>query len=144
MCGRRALPLAAIVVAALTLAASAAARFDSAAAAGATVSSGTLAAPTGSAATQVSCRNNKPPQISIGWTASTSSFVTGYTIERGTTSGGPYTAIGSVSAASSSFADPSTTLAYSTRYYYVVVATFKAWTAGSSEASATTRSSTCK
>jgi len=76
--------------------------------------------------------------------ASTSSFVGGYTIYRSTTSGSGYTAIGSVSAATTSFTDPSTTLAYSMPYYYVVDSTYRAWTARSTQAQVTTLSKTCQ
>ena len=107
------------------------------------VSTATFAPPTGPSAVQVSCKNNKPPQISVSWTASASAFTTGYAIYRSTTSGGGYTQIGTVNASTATFTDPSTSLAYTTTYYYVVDATYQSWSARSSEASVTTLGKFC-
>jgi hypothetical protein len=45
--------------------------------------------------------------------------VTGYNIYRATTSGGPYTNVGSVGAGTTSFVDPTVSI---TTYFYVVTA----------------------
>jgi hypothetical protein len=129
----------------LGFASAALATFTSAASSGPmNLTSATLAAPTGPAAVELACANSKPAVISVSWTASTSSFTTGYTISRAATAGGPYTAIGTVSAGTTSFTDPSVTLAYSTAYFYVVDATYQSWTARSGQASVTTLSKLCK
>jgi hypothetical protein len=127
----------------LATAAAAFAGFAAGTSAGETISTATFAPPTGLSAAQVSCKNNKPPQISVSWTASASSFTTGYTIYRSTTSGSGYTQVGTVNASTTTFTDPSTTLAYSTTYYYVVDATVQSWSARSSEAQVTTLNSHC-
>ena len=57
--------------------------------------------------------------VYLTWAASTSSNVAGYQISRGTTSGGPYTLIGSVGN-TTSYMD--TTVVSGTTYYYVVAA----------------------
>jgi hypothetical protein len=140
--GRAVLSIVAGVVM-LATAAAAFAGFAAGTSAGETISTATFAPPTGPSAAQVSCKNNKPPQISVSWTASPSSFTTGYAIYRSTTSGSGYTQIGTVDASTTTFADPSTTLAYSTTYYYVVDATVQSWSARSSEAQVTTLNSHC-
>jgi hypothetical protein len=142
---RRRLLIALVLVPAAVLATAAAAYagFFSIASASQPVSTAAFQPATSVTATQVNCRNNQTPKLSVGWTASSSGFTTGYTIYRGTTSGGPYTSIGSVSAATTTFADPSTTLAYTQSYYYVVDATFLSWSSRSAEASIATLSNKC-
>jgi hypothetical protein len=107
------------------------------------VSSATLAPPTGTSATQINCRNNKPVQISVSWTATTSAFATGYTVRRATTSGGPYTTIGTTPIGTTSYTDLDPTLAYTTSYYYVVQATYQSWTGTSNQATVTTLNFKC-
>src|SRR5260370_26920118 len=68
-----------------------------------------LAAPTGVTATAASAS-----QINLTWTAVAGA--TSYTVQRGTTTGGPYATVGSV--ATTSFSD--TGLAAGTTYFYVV------------------------
>ncbi len=88
-----------------------------------------LASPTGVGASAAS-----PSEIDLTWTAV--SGATSYVVERATTSGGPYTTIGSPTSAH--FA--STGLAAATTYYYVVEAVDASGTSGpSGEASATTQ-----
>ena len=76
-----------------------------------------------------------PSQVDLSWTATVSTFATGYQVLRATTSGGPYTQIAAVVGR--------TTTAYSDTtaagtVYYVVRATFQSWTSASSgEATAT-------
>jgi hypothetical protein len=60
-----------------------------------------------------------PHTVSLTWTASISANVVGYQISRGTTSGGPYTLIGTVGN-TTSYTD--TTVVSGQTYYYVVAA----------------------
>jgi fibronectin type 3 domain-containing protein len=86
-------------------------------------------APTGLAATAASSS-----QINLSWTAS--SGATSYAILRSTTSGGPYSSVGT--ATTTSFSN--TGLAASTTYYYVVTASNGTCSSGNSaQASATTQ-----
>jgi hypothetical protein len=141
----RLLVLGAAVALALASASAALATFSSSAAGGPMgLSSATLAAPTSPSAAQVNCQKNKPVQISVSWTATSSGFATGYAIRRATTSGGPYSTVASVAISATSYTDASASLAYSTTYYYVVEATYQSWTADSSQSSVTTLSSSCK
>ena len=99
------------------------------------VSSATLAAPTGAAATTSACTKHDPTaiQVAVSWTATSSAFATGYTIMRGTSAGGPFSTVGNVSGRTTvTFTDTSGTMALSTNYYYVVVATFASWSSGNS------------
>ena len=56
--------------------------------------------------------------VTLSWTASPSNNVVGYNVYRGTTSGGPFANIASVSAASIGYTD--ITVVGGTTYYYVV------------------------
>ena len=84
------------------------------------ISTNTLAPPTGLAAS-VSGTN-----VTLTWTATPSSFASGYDVLRSTISGGPYTQIAQVT--------PRTTLTYvdstvtaGTTYYYVLRAYYQSW-----------------
>lgn len=83
--------------------------------------------PTGVTATPAS-----QTQINVSWTASAGA--TSYNILRSTTSGGPYTQVGT--SATTSF--PDTGLTCNTTYYYVVQAVGACTSANSAQASATT------
>ena len=99
------------------------------------VSSATLAAPTGAAATTSACTKHDPTtiQVAVSWTATSSAFASGYTIMRGNAAGGPFSTVGNVSGRTTvTFTDTSGTMALSTNYYYVVVATFASWSSGNS------------
>ena len=84
-------------------------------------------APTGVTATPASAS-----QINVSWTASAGAA--SYNVLRSTTSGGPYTQVGT--SATTSFAD--TGLACNTTYYYVVQAVGSCASGNSAQASATT------
>jgi bacillopeptidase F len=140
---RRPVLVALLAGAALATAAGALADFTTDLSASQTLATATLAPPTGTAAAQVSCKNNKPPQINVTWTPSASSFTSGYTIYRSTTDGSGYTQIGTTGSSGTSFTDPSTTLAYNTTYYYVVDAAAQSWSARSAQAQVTTLGSKC-
>ena len=61
------------------------------------------------------------PKVTLAWTQSTSTGVTGNNVYRGTVSGGPYTLITTTPhAPSTTYTD--TTVLSSTTYYYVVTA----------------------
>ncbi|HEX2027705.1 MAG TPA: hypothetical protein VHF25_06865 [Nitriliruptorales bacterium] len=77
------------------------------------------------------------PQVTVSWTA-TASPASGYSIRRSSTSGGPYTQVGTVSgAATTSFTD--TSVSSSRTYYYVVQSSASVWSsANSNQARATT------
>lgn len=93
-----------------------------------TFTTSTMAAPTGLAAA------GGATKIVLTWTATTTSYATGYNVLRGTASGGPYTQIAQVT--------PRTATTYTDSpaagtYYYVLQAYFQNWTsANSSQASA--------
>lgn len=140
---RRSLGLCVSSIVVLAAAATAAAALTNSVSASQTIATATLAAPTGLAVNQISCKKNSPPQIALSWTPSTSSFTSGYTIYRTTTSGTGYTQIGTTNSSTSSFTDPSTTLGYTTTYYYVVDATYQSWSARSAQSSVTTLSKQC-
>ena len=95
-------------------------------------SSNVPAAPSGLNATAVSSS-----QINLAWTDN-STNETGFILARATVSGGPYADIAILAANSTSYAN--TSLAASTTYYYVVRATnVSAFSANSTQASATTQ-----
>jgi hypothetical protein len=108
-----------------------------------TVSSGAILAPTNATAAQVNCRVNKSPEANLTWTASSSSYVTSYSVERSTSSNGSYTVLGSVSASKTSYTDGES-LAYSTTYYYRVSAVYRSWEATSSVSTLKTLNKTCQ
>jgi len=74
-----------------------------------------LAPPTNLTAT------NGTNSVALNWTASVSAATTGYTVLRGTTTGGPYTPLPGGTTVGTSFTD--NTAASPNTYFYVVVAT---------------------
>jgi hypothetical protein len=136
--------LAGTVVVALAAASIAAAQFTASLGGGSmNLSSSTLAAPTGVTPTQTNCRNNKPVEITVTWTATASAYATGYTVERATTSGGPFSTIGTVAIGTTTYVDTAPVLAYTTSYYYRVQSTYLSWTAASTQGAVTTLSIHC-
>lgn len=94
-----------------------------------TLTTATLQPPTGLTAT-----GSGASGITVDWVASASSFTTGYRVMRATTSGGPYTQVGTTSSSVTDYQDP---VAAGT-YYYVVQATVSNWTSvNSTQVSAT-------
>ncbi len=63
-----------------------------------------------------------PHSVTLNWTASTSSNITGYNVYRGATAGGPYTKINPSLIASTSTSYTDTTVQGGTTYYYVATA----------------------
>ncbi len=136
--------LALLAIVMLASAQAALAVFTHAAAGGPqTIATSTLAAPKGVSAAQVNCRTNKSPEIEIGWSATSSTYATSYTVERASASAGPYTAVASVPIAETSYTDKSGALASSTTYYYRVSAVYRSWSATSAAASVKTLSKFC-
>ena len=79
------------------------------------------------------------PKITLSWTATTSTFADGYDVYRGTTNGGPYSAIGHVGSRTTVTYTDTGSLSLNTTYYYVLRSTAHSWTsAASSQASAKT------
>jgi hypothetical protein len=92
----------------------------------ATLATANLAAPTGLTASCVPLSSN----VTLSWTATTSAAATGYIVLRGTTSGGPYSQIGTVNGrATTTF---TTTISVLQTFYYVVQASRANWTSPSS------------
>jgi hypothetical protein len=105
--------------------------FTSATSVSQVVSSATLQPPTSVSASLTSqCNKNKAQQVTVTWTASASTFATGYTIQR---NGSTITTVG---AATTSYVDNA--VAHSTAYTYAVVTTYQQWTAGAAAAPVTT------
>jgi hypothetical protein len=119
---RRKLPvlLALVCAAALLSAAAAYAAFDSGASAAQSVSTNTLQPPTSLQGTVASsCK-----KVTLTWTASSSAFATGYTIQRNGTT------LGTVASGTTTYAD--STASKTTSYTYTVLTTFQQWSAGTS------------
>ncbi|HZP25872.1 MAG TPA: hypothetical protein VFB90_02380 [Dehalococcoidia bacterium] len=69
--------------------------------------------------------------INLSWTASTSTFATGYNILRGTASGGPYSQIAQVTPRTTvTYSD--TTAAVGTTYFYVLQTYYQSWVSANS------------
>lgn len=144
--GRQALAAAMLgaVAALLLLAGGAAALFSAQATGGPTqIVAATMLPPSLTSVTQVSCRTNKTPSIEVSWSASESSYVSGYSVERASASAGPYTVLESLAGSARSYTDSSATLGYSTTYYYRVSASFHSWSAASKAVSVKTLSKSC-
>lgn len=95
------------------------------------ISTQSLQAPTGvSAAVTSLCKATKAQQVTVTWTASTSAFATGYTIQRNGST------VATVSATTTSWVD--NTVAHATAYTYTVLATYQQWSSGANAPSVTT------
>ena len=100
-------------------------------------STATLQPPSGPSAT-AGCQF-LAPRITLNWTATSSTFADGYDVYRGTTNGGPYSAIAHVSGRTTTSHVDSSGLSLNTTYYYVLRSTAYGWTsADSAQASAKT------
>lgn len=114
------------VLVALAAATCAWAAFTSTKSAAGGIAAGSLAAPTGLTAACVALSSN----VTLSWTATASTIATGYRILRATTTGGPYSQVGTVSGRlTTTFADTIPTL--QTRYW-VVESTRNSWTSANS------------
>ena len=66
------------------------------------------------------CQTDSAHSVSLSWTASVSSNVSGYNLYRGTTAGGPFTKVNSTLIVATSYQD--TTVQAGQAYYYVATA----------------------
>jgi hypothetical protein len=107
------------------------------------LSTATLQPPTGTAAARGACLPVLSVEVEVSWTASSSAFADGYQVFRSTTSGGPYTPIGTVSGrTTTTFTD--TDVTFLTTYHYVVQAARNLWrSVDSTQASITTPTPAC-
>ncbi len=123
--------LAAILLASTFLAATprfSLARFTDTATSTGSLASDTLAAPTSLAATGGT-------SVTLTWTPTVDTYATGYTVLRGSASGGPYTSVGSVTPRT---AATTTDSPGAGTWYYVLRSVYQSWTsADSNQASAT-------
>ena len=67
------------------------------------------------------------PRVTLNWTASASTFTASYDILRSTTSGGPYSQVGSATGAATTTFTDTATLGLNNTYYYVVRARLTNW-----------------
>ncbi|MEX2292937.1 MAG: hypothetical protein WD691_04050 [Acidimicrobiales bacterium] len=142
---RRVLPWASAAAMVLVVGAAsvASAAFGSSATAGATYTSAALSPPTSPSTSHGPCQALSSASIRINWTASPSTWATGYEVQRSTTSGGPYSTIATVSGVGTvTYLNGS--LPFSTTYHYVVRATKGNWrSASTTQVSRTTLSFLC-
>lgn len=88
--------------------------------------SGTISIQAGLTTTSVAlsgsgtAQTSSPHSVSLSWVASTSPSVEGYYVERGTTSGGPYSILNSSPETGTSYVDA--TVQGGKGYFYVIVA----------------------
>lgn len=108
------------------------------------VSTATLAAPTSLASSNGACvPMTGPVAVNLSWTATPSTFADGYEILRRDSSTGAYTSIGTVAGQTTTIYTDAT-VAFSTTYRYVVLATKLSWrSANSNESVITTPTLTC-
>lgn len=103
------------------------------------ISTATLVAPTGLSATGGCQALIIGPKMTLNWTATASSFATGYTVWRSTTHGSGYSQIATLSGRATVTYVDTTVSGLSTTYFYVLQAAFSNWTSANSvEASGTT------
>lgn len=82
------------------------------------------------------------PVVTLTWEATGSAFADGYDVYRGTTSGGPYGAVGHADGRlTTTYAD--TGLGLGTTYFYVIRSTSYGWTSASAQEAGTTTSALC-
>ncbi|MQA98826.1 MAG: hypothetical protein GEU78_00800 [Actinobacteria bacterium] len=141
--GRVAATLIPSVVMVVVLAAPALAGWTASMTKSQTVTMATLAAPTGLTAANGVCVARTSSPVDLAWTATSSNFADGYEVFRSTTTGGPYTSLGTVNGPNTTtFVD--TTAAFNKSYFYVVQAKRNLWRSPSSnEATATTPRPNC-
>lgn len=132
----------AIALAVLGTAPVAWASFNDASSASATYTADVLAPATNPSAAAGMCSTVSGDRTVLSWTATTSTWATGYEIARSTTAGGPYTVVGTASGAgTTTYTDSG--LAYSTTYYYAIRSMRNAWRGTNATTSRTTKNSLC-
>jgi len=118
------------------------AAFTDASAAVTTYTADVLAPATNPAAAAGTCSSVTGDRIVLSWTATTSTWATGYEIARSTTAGGPYTVVGTASGAgTTTYTDAG--LAFSTTYYYAIRSMRNSWRGTNATTSRTTRNTLC-
>lgn len=110
--------------------------------AGASYSTAVLSAPAAVNAVRSICTPALNDSAQITWTPPAGNKASSAEILRSTTSGGPYTVVGSVENPTTSYTDGG--LAFSTTYYYVVRTAKNQWkSSNSAQTSVTTRNALC-
>ena len=118
------------------------ASFNDSATASASYTADVLVAPTSPAAAAGTCTVGTGDRTVLSWTATSSSWTSGYEIARSTTAGGPYTVIGTVSGVSTTtYTDGP--LAFSTTFYYAIRSMKSAWRSTNATVSRTTKNALC-
>ena len=103
------------------------------------ISSAVLAPPTAVSATGGCQTLIVGPQMTLAWTATTSTYATAYKVLRSTTTGGPYTMIATVAGGSTTGYTDTTVSGLGATYYYVVESSYSNWTSvNSAQAKGTT------
>lgn len=139
---RAAVTAVAIAVALLGTAPVAWASFDDVSAASASYTADVLAPATNLSAAAGFCSTLSGDRTVLSWTATASTWATGYEIARSTTAGGPYTVVGTASGAgTTTYTDAG--LAYSTTFYYAIRSMRNAWRGTNATTSRTTKNSLC-
>lgn len=141
----RVLPRAVVAGMALLLGAAsvASAAFSSATSAGAIYSAAALSPPSSPSTAHGPCAVLSSASIRVSWSATPSSWADGYEVLRSTTSGGPYSLVGTVGGVGT-LTYLNASLPFSTTYHYVVRATKGNWrSANTTQVSRTTLSSLC-
>ena len=100
------------------------------------LSTAALAAPTSLSATP-GCSGPLTPRIGLTWTATTSTFATGYVIRR-RVAAGVYATVATVTGRTTTSYTDTGPLLLNTQYEYVVHARYESWTTDSASATATT------
>jgi len=104
-----------------------------------TISTATLAPPTAVTATGACQALVLGPEIQLAWTATSSTYATGYKIYRSTTNGGPYTLVTTVTGRSTTSYTDTGASGFATTYYYVLTALYLNWISiNSTQATGTT------
>ncbi len=139
---RRVAVAAGVALGALGAAATAGASYTDSTSAAATYTAGALQPATAPAATAGTCSTVTGDRTVLTWTATTSTWASGYEIARSTTAGGPYTVIATVSGVGTTTYNDGP-LAFSTTYYYAIRATKHQWRSADATVSRKTKSSLC-
>lgn len=135
-------PVLAVVTAVLLTASVASATLVDRDSASATLSTDTLQPPTNPSTSAGPCTLGVAASITVRWSATPSTWADGYQVKASLVSGGPYSVVGTVGPATTSYTVSG--LSFATTYYYVVVATKAQWrSAPTTQVSRTTLSPLC-
>ncbi len=140
--GPLAVVAAAIALGALASTHDAWASFNSSAAASTSYTADVLVAPNNPAAAAGTCSVGTGDRTVLSWTATSSSWASGYEIARSTTAGGPFTVIATVSGVSTTtYTDGP--LASSTTFYYAIRSMKSTWRSANATVSRKTKGTLC-